>query len=79
MTERVGISGGCNGFTVGGGVKPFSWVPWLPTPFALGELGCVGSPIEGAGIDRFCDEAIVNSGDLGEAGPSFLKESLSED
>lgn len=81
VTERVGICGFCNRSAVGGGVDPFCWGVWLPTPFALGELGCVGSTIEdeGAGTDKFCEEAVAKSGDLGEAGPSFLKESLSED
>lgn len=79
VTERVGTSSGCNGSADGGERKPFCWEPWLSKPFVLGELGCVGSTTESAGIDRFCDEAVAKSGDLGEATPSFLKESLSED
>jgi len=86
VAETMGISGGCNGSAVEGGVTPFSCELELPTPFALGVVGCASSCMEGGdggGIDKFLDDVEAKSDPLGDAGviggPSRFPGSLSEE
>ena len=86
VTEAVGTSGGCNVSAVEGGVTPLSCELELPTPFALGVVGCANSCMEGDdgdGIDKFLDDVEAKSDPLGDAGviggPSRFPGSLSKE